>query len=939
MAGEVGTAYVGVELDPAGVKAGLKRVQGDATKGFSSIGSKAGKAFKVGLTAGIAGLGVAALGIKSVTNAASDLNESVNAVTVTFGKASKQVLEFSEKAATEAGLSMREFNELVTPVGASLQNFGFSAEEAATASIDLASRAADMASVFNTDVSEALGAIQAGLRGEADPLERFGVGLSDAAVKAKAMALGLAESEKALTAQDKAQARVALLMEQTNRLAGDFKNTSDGLANAQRVIAAEFENIKAKIGSAFLPYIARGAAAVAGFLGEFDKAKGASAKFRVVVDSIKTAAGELFDAVRGAIAKVDWAAAWGDAKGFASGFGDAITDALGEVDWAGVGSAIGDGIRTAIDLSLPAIQGVLTKVVEAARKINWVDLGVAMGPGLAAAVASAIKTALDPVFWIKNWELTLAIAGAVFTRGLGAFGVKLAPIFVRLGEGMVIRIAAGISEAFPRLGAIFLALFMRLPSILVRGFQAVERAVAGLFGRLGKLAVFTVRVLGIQAAVQAITSFVQGVGRKLGELAGIIARVASDAYGWAVDIGAEIVNGILAGIVSLPARLGEKLGGMVKSGVDWAKGHVGSTADEYAAANIGAPLVAGAVRGIILGQQALSTAVAESVRNAVDAGRAEIEAQRARFQAAWGTLSGDVLAAFDAIQGAIKTKAEKTLAAMELKRQAAQLTEALNTALDAVQQAKAEQAALAPREDEDPAAFAERQRAAAKAVTDAEKQETDARYAIRVAELEKQAAVQRRERDARVALRRRHFEEDLTALQNRLQREGASEAESRTAILRLMRAYDVKYKAAGNVLGKAFVTGMQEALEGATETLARLLERVKEALEDVRRLNAQVTPPKKGGAKSAGPPPAPALAGLAAPAPAAAGGGGGLAGPIPLGARLRGALPRLEPVTVQPAEFEVRVYIGDQELRGLVRTELVDSNTGLARALLAGGKA
>jgi len=35
-------------------------------------------------------------------------------------------------------------------------------------------------------------------------------------------------------------------------------------------------------------------------------------------------------------------------------------------------------------------------------------------------------------------------------------------------------------------------------------------------------------------------------------------------------------------------------------------------------------------------------------------------------------------------------------------------------------------------------------------------------------------------------------------------------------------------------------------------------------------------------------------------------------------------------------EVHVRVFIGDTELKDLVRTEIVDSNTGLARTLLAG---
>lgn len=242
----------------------LQAILGAETKDFDrKMDQSDGKMRAVGKTAGIAGkaiavgigagLGAVAVGAKQSIDAASNLGESINAVNVVFGKASKQLQNFSDKAAKQAGLSMREFNELVTPVGASLINTGYSADQAAKASIALTKRAADMASVFNTDVGTALGAIQAGLRGEADPLERFGVGLSDAAVKAHAMSMGLAASEKALTAQDKAQARVALLLQQTNKLQGDFVNTSDSMANRQRILRAEFENLQAKIGQKLMP--------------------------------------------------------------------------------------------------------------------------------------------------------------------------------------------------------------------------------------------------------------------------------------------------------------------------------------------------------------------------------------------------------------------------------------------------------------------------------------------------------------------------------------------------------------------------------------------------------------------------------------------------------------------------------------------------------------
>jgi hypothetical protein len=226
-----------------------------AEKDMKSFTGKVQKSFGKALLPAVGILGGLAVAGKKATDSATALGESQNAVNVVFGDAASTISDFAKVADKQAGLSMRQLNELVTPIGASLINMGDSADVAADKSVALAKRAADMASVFNVDVSEALGAIQAGLRGEADPLERFGVGLSDAATKAQAMSMGLAKTEAALTAQDKAQARYALLMEQTNKLQGDFVNTSDSAANAARVNAASQENLTASIGTGLLPVV------------------------------------------------------------------------------------------------------------------------------------------------------------------------------------------------------------------------------------------------------------------------------------------------------------------------------------------------------------------------------------------------------------------------------------------------------------------------------------------------------------------------------------------------------------------------------------------------------------------------------------------------------------------------------------------------------------
>lgn len=230
-----------------------------AEKTMSSFAKNVGKDFavlgttvKVATAVGLAG--VTAFVGKSI-QASSNLTESINAINVVFREGAKPIQEYGKTAANTVGLSQRAFNELVTPLGAMLLNAGNSADVAAEKTIKLTERAADMASVFNTDVRQALGAVTAALRGEADPIERYGVSLQGAAVDAKAAELGLKKVGGEFDNNAKQAARVALILEQTNRVAGDFTNTIDGQANKARVLSATLEDTQAAFGKAFGPTV------------------------------------------------------------------------------------------------------------------------------------------------------------------------------------------------------------------------------------------------------------------------------------------------------------------------------------------------------------------------------------------------------------------------------------------------------------------------------------------------------------------------------------------------------------------------------------------------------------------------------------------------------------------------------------------------------------
>jgi regulator of RNase E activity RraB len=246
-------------LDSSGFVKGAK----DAEKGIGGVNDridaagdasdKAGKGFAKTGTVMVAAAGVGVLALSKLVGSASDLNESVNAVNVTFGEAADGVLDLGEAASKTVGLSKTAFNGLAVQFSSFASTVAGEGGDVVSVLDDMTTRAADFASVMNIDVADAAAMFQSGLAGETEPLKKYGLDLSAAAVEAYALANGIGESGRAMTEAEKVQARYGALMEQTAKTAGDFANTSDSAANAQRILKADFENLTASIGYGLLP--------------------------------------------------------------------------------------------------------------------------------------------------------------------------------------------------------------------------------------------------------------------------------------------------------------------------------------------------------------------------------------------------------------------------------------------------------------------------------------------------------------------------------------------------------------------------------------------------------------------------------------------------------------------------------------------------------------
>ncbi|MDK1039665.1 MAG: hypothetical protein QGD91_12270, partial [Actinomycetota bacterium] len=225
----------------------LGALEGSGKKATSGMGSLMGSMKSLALVAGVGfGMMQAKKFIGDTIAAASDLEESINAVEVAMGDASREVFVLGETSAEAMGISKTALNEAAVAFSA----FGEQIDAADVAGTfeDFIGRATDFASVMNLEVGDALLKFQSGLAGETEALRRFGIDVSAVSVETFALANGIAEAGEKMSEAQKIQARYGLLMQQTDKFAGDFLNTSEGLANQQRILTATWEDAQAEIG-------------------------------------------------------------------------------------------------------------------------------------------------------------------------------------------------------------------------------------------------------------------------------------------------------------------------------------------------------------------------------------------------------------------------------------------------------------------------------------------------------------------------------------------------------------------------------------------------------------------------------------------------------------------------------------------------------------------
>lgn len=509
---------------------------------------------------------------KKAIEASSSTIEATNKVNVVFGKSADEVQRFADTSAKAFGISRREALEASGVFGNLFRAMGVGQGEAAKVSTAMTGLAGDLASFNDADPTEVLDALRAGLIGEAEPMRRFGVQLSEARVQAEAFALGIAkpvknaaqitkanlavedsvaklaqaqqthgmdsrEAEAAaadlqlaqdklakamegtkapLTDRQKLMARESIIMKDTALAQGDFQRSlSDSAANQQRVTKALADDASAAIGTQILPLwnrvvIAAGEAAEA-----FGNLSPEAQKTVVILGGVALAAGPLLT-IFGNLVRLGG----GVGKGLSMG----AKAAKGTVDAA---KRMAQGYRDA-QAAQSAFSG---KAGTIGGKIKSTQTAMVNGAKAAAtwaanmvkaalrATAALAKAAAQQIAHLARIAAAYAVQGAKMVASMVATAARTAAAWAMMAARALASAARFALSWIIAMGpiALVIAAVVALAVVIYKNWDKIKAATVAVFGAV---AGFVANAWGrikaaVSAGVAAVVGFVRNNWRLL----------------------------------------------------------------------------------------------------------------------------------------------------------------------------------------------------------------------------------------------------------------------------------------------------------------------------------------------------------------------------------------------------------------------------------------
>lgn len=229
---------------------------GKFSAGLQSVGSLLGT---LGLTFGFMELArvIKEFGTEAV-NVASDVAEMRSKFGVVFRDLAGDVERQLGVMGEAINRSKYDLMEYAATFQDTFVPLGFARDQAAEMSVALVQLAEDLGSFNNLPTADVARDLQSALVGNTETVRKYGVVANEAAIKAKALELGLWDGTGAIDAQAKAASILQIIMEGTADAQGDAARTAGSYENQTRGLDAALKDLKVTVGNMFLPELQKG---------------------------------------------------------------------------------------------------------------------------------------------------------------------------------------------------------------------------------------------------------------------------------------------------------------------------------------------------------------------------------------------------------------------------------------------------------------------------------------------------------------------------------------------------------------------------------------------------------------------------------------------------------------------------------------------------------
>ena len=244
----------------------FKRAVGEAGDKLSRFGSKVGTV-SANVVKGFGVMGAAAGGLAVVVGKQLfDVGEELTALdqkigTVFSGDSLETVTGWADEVAARMGLTATQAAGLAANAGDLLKPMGFTADEAANMSTEIIGLAGALSewSGGQRSVEETAEILSKALLGERDSLKSLGISINQAEVDQRALTIAQQEGRDAITAQDKALATQALILEKSTDAQEAYAAGGNKLTAAQNRLKAAFGELQERLARKLLPLFAKAA--------------------------------------------------------------------------------------------------------------------------------------------------------------------------------------------------------------------------------------------------------------------------------------------------------------------------------------------------------------------------------------------------------------------------------------------------------------------------------------------------------------------------------------------------------------------------------------------------------------------------------------------------------------------------------------------------------